>query len=284
MRKSIYEQYPILHNPMSSANQKINSSVDNAVDKTGTSAGDIESEQVISSLWDRTFMSYSPEMIVKLPYYFQIHVAQGPGLSTGNQFKLNSLYDFDLTGLGHQPLGRDTWASIYDYYKVLETRVHVTHVSEQYATGAIGAIAGNLIDSNSGSTYLAPCYVGGLFDISSNPPTTLTNWQEAQQVTSNSQQRFTPIQRFERIGSRPNSTVFYSMTWTPDMFDTAVINEATQNTWTPVGSDPQNLNYFSDVVYNSNSGGNNISYSLEVKATMLVAFKNVNRSLLLTTN
>ena len=80
------------------------STVHNAINKSATDGADVESEQLISSLWDRTFVSYQPEMIVKLPYYFQNHYVFAPGLATINQFKVNSLYDFDLTGVGHQPL------------------------------------------------------------------------------------------------------------------------------------------------------------------------------------
>ena len=257
----------------------------NQLDKVATEASDGSTEAFVASLWDRTFTSFAPEMVVKMPYYFQNHISSATGITSPNQFKVNSLYDFDLTGVGHQPKGRDTWASIYDYYKVLETRVHVTHVSTQYVTGTVAqTVAGTLTDANAGSGYLAPAYVGGLLDITANPPSNLTSWQEATQITNNHQQKFTDIQRFERIGSRKNTTVHYSMTWTADMFDTAIINQASQNTWTPVGSDPQNLNYFTPIIFNSNSANNALIYSFECKAEMLVAFKVVNRSLLLSTD
>jgi hypothetical protein len=263
----------------------INSKIDNATDKTGTVADDVESQQVISSLWDRTFVSYEPMKVVKLPYYFQRHIVQGPGLLASHQFRINSLYDPDLTGGGHQPLGRDTYSAIYDYYKVLETHVHVTHVSTQYVTGTVSKTSDSVLtDANGGSAYMAPAYVGGMLDVTATPPNSLTEWQEVSQVTSNSQCRFTPPQRFERVGSRKNTTVYYNMKWTPDMFDTAILNEATMDTWTPVGSNPQNINYFSNIVFNSNSSSNDIIYSLEVKIMFLVAFKNVKRELLYTTN
>ena len=66
------------------------------------------------------------------------------------------------------------------------------------------------------------------------------------------------------------------------MFDTAVINSATENTWTSVGSDPANVNYFSDILYNSAS--TTINVQVEYELTFLVAFKNVNRTLTHTTN
>ncbi len=44
---------------------------------------------------------------------------------TGSEyvFRLNSLYDPDLTGTGHQPYGFDQFAALYSRYKV--DRVHI---------------------------------------------------------------------------------------------------------------------------------------------------------------
>lgn len=267
-------------------NTKINTRIDNAIDKIATEAEEERDQALASSLWDRCFIGYAPEMIVRLPYYFQDHESIGGNtLVASSQFKVNSCYDFDLSGIGNQPAGFDTWAAIYDYYKVLETRIHVRITSTQYATGTVvQTTVGTLTDGNPGPSYMAPTYVGGMLDITANPPTSLTTWQHSTIITGNSQQRFTPVQILERIGSRKNTTVYYDMIWTPAMFDTAILNQATQNTWTPVGSDPANLNYFTNIVYNSNSGANGVQFSLEVKAEFLVAFKNVKRSLLNTLN
>jgi len=273
---------------MSGAIHKINSSVDNALDKNATDGSDRSDQALVASLWDRTFCSYPPEMVIKLPYYFQNHYVQDNDISSPNQFRVNSLFDFDLTGTGNQPLGRDTWAAIYDYYKVIEVRLHATFVSTQHITGTTAqTTVGALTDGNWGAAVMAPAYVGGMLDIVADPPDSLTAWQHATMVTPNSTQRFTPIQRLGKIASRPNTTLHYQMTWTPDMFDTAVLNDATQNTWTPVGSNPANVNYFTPIVYNSNSANgtnNKLHYSFELKTEMLVAFKNVTRSLLNTVN
>lgn len=263
----------------------IGTQTDNSIDKVGTAAIEPDDEQEIISLWDRTFTSFAPEIVIKMPYYFEVNSStSSASLADTNQFKVNSLYDFDLTGTGHQPLGRDKWTEIYDYYKVLETRMKFTWVASQYKTGVVAqTVAGTLTDSNAGPSYMAPVWVGAMLDITANPPSTLTKWHEASKVTGNSQQRFTKIQMLDFIGSRGNSTVTAHLTWRPEMFDTAVIDSAGKNTWTAVGSDPANLNYAQDLMYNANTG-NTCYYALQVEATMLVAFKNVNRDLLYTTN
>lgn len=50
-----------------------------------------------------------------------------PGVITYGDvtFHLNSLYDPEYTGTGHQPRDFDTWASVYHKYRVLETLVEL---------------------------------------------------------------------------------------------------------------------------------------------------------------
>lgn len=43
------------------------------------------------------------------------------GGRTVQQFRINSIYDPDYSGVGTQPLGRDLLAGMYNYYRVLQT-------------------------------------------------------------------------------------------------------------------------------------------------------------------
>lgn len=40
-------------------------------------------------------------------------------------YRLNSLYDFDLSGTGNQPVGFDQWSAFYNKYRVLSTDVEI---------------------------------------------------------------------------------------------------------------------------------------------------------------
>lgn len=51
------------------------------------------------------------------------------------QFRLNSLFDPDLTNLGHQPYYRDQLAQFYATYKVLSCQVNITITGEQGSNG-----------------------------------------------------------------------------------------------------------------------------------------------------
>lgn len=59
--------------------------------------------------------------------------------STAHQlFRCNSIFDPNQTGIGHQPYGRDTYASIYDHYTVLKSEIKITTVgATQYGTAGI---------------------------------------------------------------------------------------------------------------------------------------------------
>jgi len=49
-------------------------------------------------------------------------------------FRANGIYDPNLTGVGHQPLGRDIFALIYNHYVVLSARARVRLVPPTAAT------------------------------------------------------------------------------------------------------------------------------------------------------
>lgn len=68
-------------------------------------------------------------MPFKLKYSDAFNLASDATLTsyTGSQyvFRLNSLYDPDLTGTGHQPYGFDQYAALFNRYKVDKVTVDV---------------------------------------------------------------------------------------------------------------------------------------------------------------
>lgn len=65
------------------------------------------------------------KMIVKLPYVATGLLDTQNGLSALHSFNLNSLYDPDRTGTGHQPLGYDEWKEFYNQYRVFKVAYEV---------------------------------------------------------------------------------------------------------------------------------------------------------------
>lgn len=55
----------------------------------------------------------------------------GAGILQYWQFRCNSMYDPDESGVGHQPMFRDEMAAQYSYYTVLRSKIDVTIAPEQ---------------------------------------------------------------------------------------------------------------------------------------------------------
>lgn len=72
---------------------------------------------------------------------FQSSVTDG---STGSLiFRANGIYDPDYTNAGHQPMYRDQWAAIYDYYTVLGSKIKVTFVNTSATVNGVVGIQGS---------------------------------------------------------------------------------------------------------------------------------------------
>lgn len=63
-------------------------------------------------------LPFPPQKYQKFVYWDQYVLAQGSGVPVLQQMRLNSLYDPDLTGVGHQPYYYDQITQVYGKYKV----------------------------------------------------------------------------------------------------------------------------------------------------------------------
>jgi len=86
---------------------------------------------------------------------------------------LNSIFDPDNTGSGHQPLYRDTYAGIYNHYAVVSTKSRCTFQSLFTGTACNSGItleddnssstSGNvLVEQNKGQSHLLPPLLGSV--------------------------------------------------------------------------------------------------------------------------
>lgn len=68
---------------------------------------------------------FKPHQVVRLRYSDVVFLdpASGGSGTAGNVWWANNIYDPDYTGTGHQPLYRDTWATIYKNYIVLGAKI-----------------------------------------------------------------------------------------------------------------------------------------------------------------
>lgn len=77
---------------------------------------------------NRSLQPYSQRYLCRLKYN-QTVVVNGTGCLE-YQFNLNSIYDPDLSGTGHQPYGFDQLATVYNRYRVYKTVWRIQGVSK----------------------------------------------------------------------------------------------------------------------------------------------------------
>lgn len=74
------------------------------------------------------------------------------GTGVSRSWNLNSIYDPDRTGVGHQPLGHDEWSTMYTRYRVYGISYEIALTN----TGSTGMVIGSLNTTPyaPGSTFL----------------------------------------------------------------------------------------------------------------------------------
>lgn len=83
---------------------------------------------------------FPDRLMTTLRYHNVVAVSSTAG-STGKQiYSWNSIYDPDITNVGHQPLYRDTYAVIYDHYAVVSARASIRITNPNSTTFLVGAV------------------------------------------------------------------------------------------------------------------------------------------------
>jgi len=73
-----------------------------------------------------------PDRFLTKLRYSTLHAltTAGVAIPASYQFRLNSIFDPDLTGTGHQPLGHDEMATLYQKYTVRGVAWHITFTNQ----------------------------------------------------------------------------------------------------------------------------------------------------------
>lgn len=78
------------------------------------------------------------QRIAKLRYCEQITLTSTLGAMVSHAFSANGLYDPNLTGTGHQPMGYDQWAGLFNHYVVLGSKLTMRINSDGGLQGITG--------------------------------------------------------------------------------------------------------------------------------------------------
>ena len=247
-------------------------------DKVGTEAEDVSDKVAVLKLFNQVPNIYQDEIIVKIPYCFYgtASLPGGASPTAYQRWRINSIWDPDFdNGAGNfQPLGRDTYAEIYNYYKVLKATAKVTYYDTR-----------NITSNTDNSSRYASLH-GGSINLTALPPSSENIWMMNQYIGStNKQAVYSNVSMYNPMTGRDSAFKSYYMEWDPTLLQSAILNQSVEDSWTPVGSNPDSVEYFNQLCYNPQTiaeGAIRIVYFTEI--IFMVSFKQVKASLYDTLN
>lgn len=101
--------------------------------------------QMIPGVDGRRIFGFPNSIITQLRYGTYMTLASGSGGRGVNVYSANSIFDVDVSGVGHQPMWRDNYANIYQNYVVLGSKITVTFLP---VTGSLNCLYGIVADDD----------------------------------------------------------------------------------------------------------------------------------------
>ncbi len=183
---------------------------------------------------------YNDHYSVRLTYADSIGKDVTPGTGSYHVFATNSIYDPDVTGTGHQPLGRDLWVSQYEYYTVLAChyRIEVWNCARDSITYTAVGTSNQLVPGVS-CTILPTTNAADIVNAASGT------------VYPAMEMKNTQTQVSWPGGIDP---VVFTGTLTPGDFMPDAKDADSDNTWVAAGSNPGILRYLGIILNPTISG------------------------------
>lgn len=171
---------------------------------------------------------FPSKKLIRLRYCTEVNInPPASGNVVAHYFNANGMYDPDHTGTGHQPLGYDQWATIYDHYTVLGAKIHVQQTPNGTAdtqSAFLPGVFGVFIDDDTSLSYTKVSEVieskqnGAMGSYRSyGYPQTLTSGTNPNIVKKFSTKKFFGVRdvvgkhdyRGSFIGSNPSETAYF---------------------------------------------------------------------------
>lgn len=119
----------------------------------------------------------------KFRYCDRITLNPGLGGAVTHSFAANGLYDPDVSGVGHQPIGFDQVMNFYNHYTVVGAKLKATFVARNANTVTDSAIVGIELSGNSSPTTI----INDVLEQSHSNWRTLTNGHAKQDIIVSNQ-------------------------------------------------------------------------------------------------
>ena len=118
--------------------------------------------------------------VVSMRYCDIVPITSSVGAVGVYQFRANSIFDPNLSGVGHQPMGHDTMSTLYEKNIVLGCKITV-QFSQPYTTTTEDIAVGLFIDADAGISYSSAT---GLVEARKGPYLTLTGNEQRSKFLS----------------------------------------------------------------------------------------------------
>lgn len=256
----ITSHFRVTKNTMSVAKRPRSEDADNVTGNSGGSGGMLATRDAnppIMPVPGRIANQMSDYATYTLRYT-ELFTAVDISANWTKQFRINSIFDPNYTDTGHQPMGRDLLATIYNYYRVLKTEI-----SCQLGTPTLVSDIGTL-----NTMELQPIIIGDLVGTGvSTIPTSVETLGE----TKRGRCWLSPGQ---------NSISKWDRTIYPGLLDETIdTNGATDQTllsiWTPMGSNPAEEQYYTIMADGQAGGYHTASVLVQIKYTVQFRCPNV---------
>lgn len=99
--------------------------------------------QMIPGVDGKKIFGFPNSIITKLRYKDYLTLTCTSGAIARNQFCANGIFDPDLTNVGHQPMYRDDYNRLYDFYVVLGSKITATFACSTTGKNLIIGICGD---------------------------------------------------------------------------------------------------------------------------------------------
>jgi len=98
----------------------------------------------LNAMWDtrpgysEIFDPFPAKIRVRMRYSEVVAIDATVGFPGHYLFLANSIYDPNYSGTGHQPMGRDTYATLYNHYRVASSKITVTPTTAWNGSFGVG--------------------------------------------------------------------------------------------------------------------------------------------------
>jgi len=93
-------------------------------------------------------LGFPDKLLSKVRYHETGTLTSLAGAIAKQNYRWNSTFDPNQTGVGHQPLYRDTYATIYDHYSVVSAVATVTFVNYSTSPFIVGCVTDDDTSTN----------------------------------------------------------------------------------------------------------------------------------------